>query len=143
MIEVTVQIEIDHPSENTFAFISNFENNPKWQKGMQTCTFTTSGDFGVGSRYDQKAKFLGKEIISTFEVVEYEPGKRVKATSIKSSFPITFTRTVADHNGKSNVRALIEGEPKGFFKIAKPLMKWMVNSSIQKDYKALKALLEA
>ncbi len=143
MIEVHVDILIDHPAPETFAFISNFENNPKWQKGMDTCTITSQAPFGIGLTYDQVAHFLGKEIVSTFEVKEFEPGRKVKATTIAGSFPITFTRMVSDENGKSRVRALIEGDSTGFFKIAAPIMRWMVNRNIQKDYKELKKLLEA
>ena len=143
MVTVQVEIDIKHPAVKTFAFISNFENNPKWQKGMQKCTIVTSGDLRVGTQYHQEAKFLGKDIISTFEVTDYIPGQMIKAKSIDGPFPITFKRMVADSNGFSKVSAIIEGESKGFFKIAQPLMRWMVNRSIQMDYRRLKKLLES
>lgn len=143
MIEVQVNIDIIKPQSETFAFISNFENNPIWQKGMQQCTIITPGVFGIGTQYQQVAKFLGKHIISKFEVIEYIPGNLVKATSLEGSFPITFTRTVEGDEHISRVKAKIEGDPKGFFKIAQPLMQWMVNRTIQQDYKRLKKILEA
>lgn len=142
MIRVEVNIQIKHPAKSTFEMISNFEKNPVWQKGMQECRLVTDGELRVGTRYEQLAKFLGKDIISTFEVKEYEPGKMVSASSISGSFPITFTRIVHGDESVSNVQAIIEGESKGFFSLARPLMQWMVNRSIQKDYKRLKVILE-
>lgn len=76
MITVKINIAIKHPPAETFAFISNFENNPIWQKGMQECKILTPGDLRIGTQYKQKAKFLGKDIISRFEVIEYTPDKR-------------------------------------------------------------------
>lgn len=142
MIRVEVSIQIQHPAHKTFAFISNFENNPVWQRGMKECRITTQRELRVGTQYDQIARFMGREITSTFQVQEYIPNQKVKASSIAGSFPITFTRIVTGDEQTSNVKAIIEGDSKGFFKLAEPLMKLMVNSSIQKDYKRLKKILE-
>lgn len=143
MIRVEEIIHIEKRPEQVFQFISNFENNPLWQGGMVACTFTTEPPLRVGSRYDQKAKFLGKDIISTFEVIAYQADHLVSAKSIAGSFPIQFTRTVTELNGGARVRALIEGESSGFFRIARPLMQWMVRRSIHRDYQTLKKILEA
>ena len=143
MLKVDVTIMVNKPTEAVFAFISDFENNPRWQKGMQTCTFTSPPPLGVGSTYDQEAKFLGRPILSTFKVIAYEPGRMVKATTISSSFPITFTRSVEPVEDGTRVTAVIEGDATGFFRIATPLMRWMVNRSVNKDYAKLKQLLEA
>lgn len=143
MITVDVDIEIAHPAQETFRFISNFENNPIWQSGMDECRVITDGLLRVGTRYEQKAHFMGKTITSLFEVVEYIPGERVKATSIESTFPITFTRMVSGDEGRSFVKAHIEGDAGGIFRLAKPIMRWIVNRSIQSDYRNLKRILEA
>jgi uncharacterized membrane protein len=142
MIQVDVAITVNRPPDEVFAFISDFENNPKWQNGMQRCTFTSPPPLDVGSTYDQEAKFLGRPILSQFEVIAYEPGRLVKATTVSGSFPITFTRMVEPIEGGTQVTAVIEGDSSGFFRIAQPLMRWMVNRSIQADYKRLKQLLE-
>ncbi len=39
-MHVKVQVDINRPLEAVFAYITNFEHNPKWQKGMVSCTFT-------------------------------------------------------------------------------------------------------
>ncbi len=139
---VEVDIHIDRPSAEVFAFISNFENNPKWQNGMRSCTITSGGDFGVGSTYDQVAHMANREIFSSFEVIEYSPGRRVKATTTKSTFPITFTRVVDADQGGSRVRAIIEGDASGVYKLLSPIMNVMVKRSINADYARLKDLLE-
>ena len=143
MITVNVAIHINRAPDEVFTFISDFANNPQWQNGMQKCTFTSPPPLGVGSTYEQEAKFLGRPILSTFKVLAYEPGQMVKATTVTSSFPITFTRRVEPDGEGSLVTAVIEGDSSGFFRLAEPLMRWMVNRSIQGDYAKLKQVLEA
>ena len=142
MIRIETQVEINQPSDEVFAYISNFENNPQWQSGQIEARFTSEGELGVGSTYDQVAKFLGRQVISAFEVQEYEPGRRVKASSTSGSFLITFTRTVEPKDGGSLVTAVIEGDASGFFKLAEPLLKMMVQRSVDADYQNLKRILE-
>ena len=143
MIEVNIDIEVDFPADEAFAYISNFENNPEWQGGMVACRFTSEGPLQVGSTYVQEASFLGRPIHSHFEVTAFEPGRLVKATTTESTFPITFTRWVTAQGSGARIQAKIEGDSSGAFRLAEPLMRWMVSRSINKDYKNLKSILEA
>lgn len=142
MITVNISIDIKREPADVFAFISNFENNPKWQNGMKSCKWTSEPPLRVGSTYDQEAGFLGRPIFSHFEVIVYESGKRVKATSPTGTFPITFDRMVEPTAAGTRVKAIIEGDSSGFFKILEPLMAPMVRRSIEADYARLKVLLE-
>ena len=110
---------------------------------MVDCKVTTPGGLKVGMQYDQKAKFMGKDIISTFEIVDYTPGNRVTGKSISGTFPITFTRIVEGDDTISHVKAIIIGKPKGVFRLANFLMKPMVKKSIRNDYRNLKKMLES
>ncbi len=139
---VEVTRTIDAPPSAVFEVLSNFERNPDWQKGMRSCRWTSDPPLRVGSTYVQEAAFLGRKIESTFEVVEYEPGRRVKATTVAGSFPITFARTVTPVDEGSRVDARIEGDPTGFFRIATPIMRFMVRRSIEADYDRLVELFE-
>lgn len=143
MIRVETEVHINKPSEEVFAYISNFENNPKWQAGMIKAKWTSEGPLRPGSTYAQLAGFLGRRIESNFEVLEYEPGRLVKAASTSGSFPITFTRMVEPESEGARVKAIIEGDASGFFKLAEPLLAVMVKRSVDKDYRNLKRVLEA
>ncbi len=48
MIKVVTGVEIDRSSDEVFAFISNFENNPKWQSGQLEARFSSEGPLRVG-----------------------------------------------------------------------------------------------
>lgn len=142
MVKVEVEINIKHPAKQTFEFIANPENNPKWQGGMKRCTLT-NGELRLGSEYEQEAEFMGKEILTTFKIVEFEDGHLIKGESIVSTFPITFKRIVVGDETVSHVRAIVTGNPDGFLGLFPWFTRWMINRSITKDYQKLKELLES
>jgi uncharacterized membrane protein len=137
-------VEIDRPAPEVFAYLENVTNNTDWLKGMRSCTWTTEPPVRVGSRYEQVAAFLGKEIHTSFEVTAHEPGHLVTIASREgSSFPLTVTRRVEDAGaGRSRVTETVESEPGGFYRVAQPLLRAMVARNIRRDYRNLKALLE-
>jgi uncharacterized membrane protein len=144
MIKVEVSIQIQRAAGDIFAYISDFENNPQWQSGMVACRFTSEGPLRIGSSYVQEARFLGRTIESTFEVLEYEPGRMVKAGTTGGSFPISFQRWVEPQaDGSSLVSASITGDASGFFRLAEPLMRPMVQRQIEGDYANLKRIMES
>ena len=143
MITTKIDIVIDRPAADVFAVLSDVTQNPTWQNGMKSCVWTTEPPLRIGSRYEQKAQFAGKDINSVFEVVEHEPGRRLKATTISGTFPITFTRWVeAKDDGSTRVQALIEGDSSGVFRMLEPIIGPLVRRTIRKDYRKLKAMLE-
>ena len=143
MIDVSTSIEIDRPADEVFAFVGEFPNNPRWQRGQVSARWTTDPPLRVGSTYEQHARFLGRDVINAFEVIEVEPGRRVRFTSRGGTFPLTITRTV-EELGPSRARFTerAEGEPGRYFRIAEPLLRRMVERTIRRDFPVLKALLE-
>ena len=143
MVDVTTSIEIDRPAEDVFAFVSDFTNNPRWQRGQRSCTWTSPPPLRVGSTYDQHARFLGRDVVNSFRVVEHDPGRRVRFTSASGSFPLTITRTVEPLGAaRARFSEHVSGEPGGFFRLAEPVLRPLVRSAIRRDFPRLKALLE-
>lgn len=142
MRPVTIEVVVERPADEVFAFVSDFENNPRWQRGMRSCRWTSPPPHREGATYDQVARFLGRDIISSFVVVEHELGRRVKITSTAGPFPITETRTVEpDGESGAKVTAVVEGDASRFFRLAAPLLRPMVARSVRRDYARLSRLL--
>ena len=145
MKPVVVNVEIDRPADEVFAYLDDITNNPLWLKGMRSCTWTTEPPVRVGSRYDQVAEFLGKEIRTTFEVTAREPGRLVTIESREGSFfPLAVTRAVEPLGpDRCRVTETVDSDPSGFYRMAQPLLRLMVRRNITRDYRGLKARLEA
>jgi hypothetical protein len=143
-MQLSVTRVINRPAPEVFAFVSDVSNNPRWQKGQVSCRWTSPPPVGIGSTYEQEARFLGRRVLSTFAVVEYEPGRSVTIQTVESSFPIRVQRSVEPiDERRSRVVAEITGEPGGFFRLFAPLVRRIAQRSVDADYDRLKVLLES
>jgi uncharacterized membrane protein len=145
MIHVEVRIDIERPAGEVFAYLEDAENNTSWLKGMRSARWTSPRPIAVGSTYEQRSNFLGRDIQTSFEVTRLEPGRLITIESREgSSFPITVTRQVEpDGEGRSRVTEIVEGDASGFYSLATPLLRRMVKRNIQRDYGTLKRIFEA
>jgi uncharacterized membrane protein len=145
VIKVAVEIDIDRPAPEVFAYLEDATNNPKWIPNMRSCRWTTPPPISAGSKYQQLSEFLGRKIHTDFEVTDHQPGHALTIASREgSSFPITVTRIVEPRGGhSSHVTEITEGDPSGFYTVASPLLKRMVVRNIRRDYANLKRILEA
>jgi uncharacterized membrane protein len=145
MKPVVVEQEIERPAEVVWEYMENVEHNPEWLSNMRSARWTTEPPIAVGSRYDQLARFLGKDVRTSFEVTELEAGRSITISSLPgSSFPIRITREVERLGPqRTRVREMAEGDSSGFYRLAEPLMRPMVRRNIVSAYRRLKQLLES
>lgn len=144
MIHVEAHVDIDRSASEVFEYLEEVENNPRWLSGMRSSRWTSQPPVGVGSTYVQVSQFLGRQIHTSFEVTRHEPGRLITIESREgSSFPITVTRIVEpDGDGRARVTELVDADAKGFYTLATPLLKRLVERTIRRDYGTLKHLLE-
>ena len=139
MIEVIVSIDVEQDPAEVFGYWADWTNNPRWQTGMESCEWTSSPPLHLGSTYDQTARFVGRPIVSSFEVVEYVPNTKVRIKTTKSTLPLDITREVsARTGGGTTLRATIRGEPQGPMKFLNFLTQRMVERNVNADYNRLK-----
>lgn len=148
-MEIRVSVEIDRSATDVFGYIAEVSNNPAWQNGQRSCRWTSDPPLRVGSTYDQTARFLGRTITSSFEVIEFVPGSRIRIVTTGGAMPIDVTREVTPDRadgGRCTVTAVVAGEPGGVFgpaaNLAGPALRILARSAIRRDYQRLKQLLE-
>ena len=142
-METTTRIIIERPADLVFEVVADMSRNPEWQRGMKSCIWTSEAPIRVGSTYDQVAEFLTRKIVTSFEVVEFEPDRKIRIKSVKSTFPLDITRSVKPTGEfRCEVTAIVTGEPSGVLKWLDPLTKRLVARSVRQDYQRLKVLLD-
>jgi uncharacterized membrane protein len=144
MKAVVVQVEINRAPAVVWEYMANAEHNPEWLRNMQSCRWITGPPIRVGSRYEQLARFLGKEVRTTFEVSSLHEGHLITISSLPgSSFPLTITRQVEPvGDERCRVTETAGGDPSGFYRVAEAPMRAMVRYNITRAYRRLKQLLE-
>jgi uncharacterized membrane protein len=141
---VVVEVEINRPSAVVWEYLEDAERNPEWLANMQAAKWSTEPPIRVGSRYEQSARFLGKDVRTSFEVTALEPGRRITISSLPgSSFPLRITREVEPiGDGRCRVKEMAEGDASGFYRVAEPVMRQIVRHNITRAYRRLRQLLE-
>jgi carbon monoxide dehydrogenase subunit G len=145
VIHIEVDLDIGRPPKEVFEYLEEVENNTEWLSGMRSSRWTSPPPVGAGSTYEQVSQFLGREIHTSFEVTRHQAGRLVTIESREgSSFPIKVTRMVRPNgDGGSHVTEIVDGDARGFYSVASPLLKRMVERTIRRDYGKLKQLLES
>lgn len=69
------------------------DNAPIWYANIRTVEWQTEPPLRIGSRMDFVAQSLGRRLAYTYEVVEWEPGKRLVMRTSDGPFPMETTYT--------------------------------------------------
>jgi len=142
MIHLHAERVIPRPAAEVADFFFDATNNPQWQRGMRRCEWQTPPPIGIGSIYEQEAVFVGRPVISTFQVVEYQRLERIRIETLESTFPLAITRSVEPiDESTSKVRAEIQGSPGGLMGLLGPLTRRLAQRSVDADYDRLVELM--
>jgi len=140
-MDLSASVHIRRPSDEVFAYLAEPSNNPVWQKGMKRCEWITDGPTAVGSQYRQEASFLGRSVVSVFEVVELTPDESITFDTIESTFPIKVRRAVEGlGDGTCRVSAQIAGGPR-VPRFTEGVVHRIAQQAVSKDYDRLVAVL--
>jgi hypothetical protein len=85
---------------------------------------------------------MGQEMRPTLEITEFVPNQRWAAKVVKGPVPYNVLVTYEPSDGGTKYTTLVEGEPKGFFKIAEGMVSGQLEKSLAEDEAKLKELLE-
>jgi hypothetical protein len=66
---------------------------------------------------------MGQEMKSAMEVTAYETNSKWAAKVLKGPVPYEVTATFVPEGSGTRMTTVVEGEPKGFFKVAEGMMK--------------------
>jgi uncharacterized membrane protein len=142
-VDALTEVEVARPLAEVFAYASDPENAPSWYVNIKSVEWKTPPPLRVGSRHAFVAHFLGRRLAYTYETVELVPESRLVMRTAEGPFPMETTYTwdaLGEHRTRMTLRN--RGEPRGFSKLAAPLMAAAMRRANQKDLEQLKSLLE-
>jgi uncharacterized membrane protein len=138
MPEFENTIRIERPVDEVFAFLSNFENIPKWNYYVLEVRQLSENPIGVGTTYHQ----IRKTDEQDFRIIEFEPNHTVAVKTLPQSSPDLEMRfTLYEEGGTTRIRdewKLDTGTPA----ILEQLVRRRVKSAVAENLAKLKELLE-
>ena len=142
-VDVQTEAVIARPRREVAAFAGDPGNAPKWYANIQSIEWKTPPPAGVGSRVVFVARFLGRRLEYTYEVVELDAEQRLVMRTAEGPFPMETTYSWSDAGeGKTRMRLRNRGEPRGFAGVAAPVMSRAIRRANLKDLERLKEILE-
>ncbi len=142
-VDVQVETTIGRPVADVATFSGDPSNAPLWYANIRTVSWRTAPPVAVGSRMDFVARFLGRRLSYTYEVVELDPERRLMMRTTDGPFPMETTyRWEATGTGQTRMTLRNRGDPAGFSRIAAPMMERAIRRATSKDLSRLKAILE-
>ena len=142
-MDVTTTIEIHRPVAAVASYAGDPSNAPEWYANIASVRWETEPVVAVGSRATFVARFLGRTLEYTYEIVEAVSDTRLVMRTAEGPFPMETTYRWEAKGVERTVMTLQNrGEPSGFSKLAAPFMATAMRRANTKDLQALKALLE-
>jgi uncharacterized membrane protein len=138
MIKFENIISIDRPISDVFAFLSNFENIPKWNYYILEVKKLSSDPVGIGSLYHQVRKTDEQD----FRITEFDKNRKVVVKTLPQSSPsLEMEFTLYEDGSLTRIRdewRLDSGWPAP--------IEWLgarrIKSAVSENLKKLKQLLE-
>ena len=143
-VDVLTEIEIARPRDEVAGYAGDVDNTTSWYENISSVEWETAPPLGVGSRIAFVARFLGRPLSYTYEVLDLVPGERLVMRTADGPFPMETTYTWSDAGaGATRMTLRNRGEPAGFGKVGAPLMARSVERANRRDLARLKQILES
>jgi uncharacterized membrane protein len=144
VVDVMTELTIDAPVWRVAAFAADPSNVSRWYKNISLVEWLSPKPAQVGSRVAFVARFLGRTLRYTYEIVEFVEGQRLVMRTAEGPFPMETTYTwtpLGDNRTRMTLRN--RGEPTGFSKLMAPFITTAMRRANRKDLAKLRSILEA
>ncbi|MBF4769088.1 SRPBCC family protein [Nocardioides agariphilus] len=129
--------------DSVFDYLLDFEHAEEWDAGTVSCE-RLGGDGGVGTRYRNVSKFLGRETTLDYEVEKVVPGRQFVITggnkTVESEDTVIVTPTIS---GGTEVEYRARMTFKGIAAVVSPLLTPFLKRLADDTEQQLRATLDA
>ena len=134
---------IARPRAEVAAYAVDPDNATEWYENIEAVEWKSPPPLAIGTKLAFVARFLGRRLAYTYEVVDHVPGERFAMTTSQGPFPMETTYTW-DDAGQDATRMTLRnrGAPASFAKLSGPLIAAAMRRANRKDLARLKSVLE-
>ena len=145
MPAVESTIHINRTPHDVFAFVSDYERDPRWRSEVVEMTYQSPGPTGIGRQALEKSKVFGRRLETLTEVTGYEPDAKIISQSLSGPTPVISYRFVTPDGAGSRFtyRLEVDLSQAWFFRIFRPVLMPLYLKTIEFYLERLKQLLES
>jgi hypothetical protein len=142
-VDVTTVAEIARPRQVVAAYAADPDHARDWYANIDRVTWETDKPLTIGTRLAFVARFLGRTLSYTYEVIDFVPGEHLVMATAEGPFPMETTYTWSDLPGaRTHMTLRNRGTPSGFARFTAPVMTAAIRRANRKDLATLKSLIE-
>jgi hypothetical protein len=141
-VDVLTDVIIARPAHVVSAYAANPDNAPRWYVNIKSIEWQTPPPMRVGSQVAFVAHFLGRRLAYTYEIAEWQPGRRLVMRTAGGPFPMETTYEWDAGGAGTRMRLRNRGTPSGFSRWMAPFMAMAMRRANRKDLARLKTVLE-
>jgi uncharacterized protein YndB with AHSA1/START domain len=134
-------VVIGRPIEDVFAFLSDFENVPKWNHAIVETRKVSEGAVGVGTIYRQ-VRSVPSRSEESFEVTAYDPPRHLEIQGQLGPFPSRLSYALEALPEGTRVTNSVELELRGPGRLLGPVAVPRVRDAVGANLRKLKELLD-
>jgi hypothetical protein len=140
-MQVNHAIELPLPPDQVFAYITNLENERRWQAEIERIQLLTPGPLALGSEFEEVRRSLGRQYTWRFRVTEFEPPWRFSIASIQGKPRYTGSRICSQTPTGTRLIEIGALETPAWLRLADPLLASLAQRSQRQAFAQLRALL--
>ena len=120
-MEISRTLRVSRPPEEVFAYLQDFTTTEEWDPGTVRTT-RLEGDGGVGTRYRNVSRFLGRETELEYVVEEADSPGRLRLRGENKTVVSEDTMTLTPTSGGTELTYRAEFTFKGVARLVAPLL---------------------
>jgi hypothetical protein len=136
---------INRTPHDLFAFVSDYERDPRWRSEVVEMNYQSPGPTGIGRLAIEKSKVFRRRLETLTEVTVYELDAKIVSRSISGPTPVISYRFVTPDGAGSRFtyRLEVDLSKVWFFRILRPVLMPLYVKRIESYLERLKQLLES
>jgi uncharacterized protein YndB with AHSA1/START domain len=143
-VDVVTETTIDRPVDEVASYAADPSNAPEWYANIISAEWKTPPPLKQGTRIAFVARFMGRRLEYTYEIVDLVPGQRMTMATAQGPFPMETTYTwEALDGGRTRMTLRNRGGASGrLSKLAAPVTAAAIRRANRQDLGNLRSILE-
>lgn len=150
MIKFEATIIINRPPEDVFGFVAQGENGSKWNYAVKEVKQVSEGPVGMGTQYWMLRELPSGEVENTYEIIEFEPNKKLSIKIISGPTPFVYRYTFEPSGQGTRLSLNAEVDKEGLVEVLgtkarfapESLLTHSLKAGVEANFKSLKDILE-
>ena len=125
-----------------FAYLSDVSKRINYIPMLEDLILLDEPPIKLGSRYIEVANIAGRQLKTTYQVVELQAPERIKVKTIKSVFPIEASLQLEERSGATLLTLELNFSLSGIYKLGAPVVRGIVQQQAKDILGRLKDIFE-